>query len=48
MANGILAGIIDKNGVAVATGHKVIMRFYTENEQVVNGVVRVRGYRYRQ
>ena len=48
MANGILTGIIDKNGVAIATGHKVIMRFYTENENVVKGVVRVRGYRYRQ
>lgn len=38
MANGILTGIIDKNGVAIATGHKVIMRFYTENENVVKGV----------
>ena len=48
MANGILTGIIDKNGVAIATGHKVIMRFCTENEHVVKGIVRVRGYRYRQ
>lgn len=48
MANGILTGIIDKNGVAIATGHKVIMRFCTENEHVVKGVVRVCGYRYRQ
>ena len=48
MANGILTGIIDKNRVAIATGHRVIMRFCTENEQVVKGVVRVRGYRYKQ
>ena len=48
MANGILTGIIDKNGVAIVTGHKVIMRFCTEKEHVVKGVVRVRGYRYRK
>lgn len=44
MANAIPTGLIDKNRKPVYTGQVVRMN-YTEN--VIEGIVRVRGYRYR-
>ena len=48
MAN-ILTGIIDRNRKAIATGQVVKMNFFYEGvEHEIEGVVRVKGFKYRQ
>lgn len=57
MANAIPTGINDRNGKPVYTGQTVKMHYFyigfgenlgaTECERVVEGVVRVQGYRYK-
>lgn len=48
MAN-ILTGIIDRNRKAIATGQTVKMYYFSEGvEHEIEGVVRVKGYKYRQ
>ena len=48
MAN-ILTGIIDRNRKAIATGQTVKMCYFSEGvEHEIEGVVRVKGYKYRQ
>lgn len=48
MAN-ILTGIIDRNRKAIATGQIVKMNYFSEGvEHEIEGVVRVKGFKYRQ
>ena len=48
MAN-ILTGIIDRNRKAIVTGQTVKMHYFSEGVKYeIEGVVRVKGFKYRQ